>query len=237
MPRTAGPSLILPVDPVTPETHGGLDLYLPEGDSPAPCVLLVHGLYPQQPEVTPRFSSFYAAYASHLARRGLVAAMVDHDLTRGFFYHEALATVTHAVEQLRARPETDGDTVGLWFFSGGGPLAYPFLLDPQPWLRAVQLTYPVLPGADTPGWPAPEDAIAGIASVPTRVTLVENEIPDYIAGQQSFVAHAAASGVPLDVRTVDGVGHGFDALVDDPRTREVVSQNLDWISNALNHQA
>lgn len=237
LPQTAGPSLILPVDSVTPETHEGLDLYLPDSGTPAPCVLLVHGLYPEQPEVSPRFSSFYPAYASHLARRGLVAAVVDHDLTRGFFYHEALATVGNAMEQLRARPETDGDAVGMWFFSGGGPLSYPFLVDPQPWLRAVQLTYPALPGPDTPGWPTPEAAIAGIASVPTRLTLVENEIPDYVADQRNFVVLAADHGVPLDVHTVAGVGHGFDALADEPRTREVVARNLDWMAESLNHPA
>ncbi|WP_338887930.1 hypothetical protein [Rhodococcus sovatensis] len=233
MPQPSGKSLILPVDPVAPDTRGPLDLYLPSTAGPAPCVLLVHGLYPEQPEVTPRFSNFYREYASHLAHRGLVAAIVDHDLTRGFFYQEALATVRDAVDLLRAAPETDEDTVGMWFFSGGGPLSYPFLIDPAPWLRAVELTYPVLPGADTPAWPPPEDAIAGISAVPTLLTLVENEIPDYIAGQRSFVAQASNAGVPLDVRTVAGVGHGFDATTDVPHARAAVTEGLDWMAAAL----
>ncbi|KZF10497.1 MAG: hypothetical protein WBD41_24480 [Rhodococcus sp. (in: high G+C Gram-positive bacteria)] len=233
MPQPTGKSLILPVDPVVPETRGQLDLYLPSTAGPAPCVLLVHGLYPEQPEVTPRFSNFYRDYASHLAHRGLVAAVVDHDLTRGFFYQEALVTVRDAVDRLRAAPETDENTVGMWFFSGGGPLSYPFLIEPAPWLRAVELTYPVLPGADTPGWPPPDNAIAGINVVPTLVTLVENEIPDFIPGQRAFVTQASNASVPLEVRTVAGVGHGFDAMTDEPHARAAVAEGLDWMATTL----
>lgn len=233
MSEQSGPSLILPVEPVVPKTTGLLDVYLPESGLPAPCVLLVHGLYPEQPEVTPRNSRFYAGYASHLARRGIVAAVVDHDLTRGFLYHEALATVTAAVDELRALPETDGGSVGLWFFSGGGPLSYPFLVDPAPWLRCVELNYPVLPGADTPGWPTPERVIAGMASVPTFLTLVENEVPDFVAGQQDFVLDATKAGVLLEVRTLPDASHGFDMLQDDPNNRAAVAAGIDWIAGQL----
>lgn len=229
MPDPSGPPLILPVEPITPVADGILDIYLPEGQLPAPCVLLVHGLYPEKPEVTPRNSRFYRDYASHLARRGLVAAVVDHELTGGAHYPEALATVSRAVDELRARPETDSDTVGLWFFSGGGPLSYPFLADPAPWLRCVELTYPVLPGAGTPGWLAPDAVVPGIASVPTYLTLVENEVPDFVAGQQEFLARTADIAAPLDVRTVAGAGHGFDRMQDEPHTRAAVADGLDWI--------
>ncbi|MDJ0393647.1 hypothetical protein QMK17_09925 [Rhodococcus sp. G-MC3] len=234
MPPPSGPSLILPVEPIDPVSHGDLDVYLPDGDIPAPCVLLVHGLYPARPEVTPRHSRFYHDYASHLARRGIVAGLVDHDLTDGFLYHEALATITDAVSQLRALPETNADAVGLWFFSGGGPLSYPFLANPEPWLRCIELTYPVLPGAGTPGWPEPEAVVTGIASVPTYLTLVQNEIPDYVVGQQEFLARASDIDAPLNFRTVEGAGHGFDALQDEPHTRAAVADGLDWIVGRLN---
>ena len=224
----SGPHLVLPVDSVAPIRDGVLDVYLPDSPPPSACVLLVHGLYPAKPEVMPRDSNFYHDYASHLARRGVVAGVVDHELTDGFLYPEALRTVSAAVEQLRSRPEVDGSAIGLWFFSGGGPLAYPFLADPQPWLRCVELTYPVLPGPGTPGWPDPEHAIRGVATVPTRITLVENEIPDFV-GQADFLAQASTVGAPLEVLTVAGAGHGFDAMIDTPDTRAAVEAGLDWM--------
>jgi acetyl esterase/lipase len=231
------PRLILPVDPVTPTSHGDLDIYLPEGNLPAPCVLFVHGLYPERPTLTPRNSPFYQDYASHLARRGIVAAVVDHDLMNGFLYHEALATVRGAVDELRSLADVDSDSVGMWFFSGGGPLVYPFLADPAPWLRCVELTYPVLPGAGTPGWPTPESVVSGIKTVPTYLTLVENEIPDYVAGQHEFLQRAAEIDAPVDYRILPGAGHGFDAVQDEPRNREAVAEGIDWMVSTLTASA
>lgn len=231
LPEPSGPPLILPVDPVVPIAGTLVDIYLPDRDGPAPSVLLVHGLYPEQPEVTPRYSRFYRDYASHLARRGVAAAVVDHDLTRGFLYHEALATVTAAIEELRAHPAVDAGALGLWFFSGGGPLSYPFLASPPPWLRCVELTYPVLPGPGTAGWPDPQDAVAGIESVPTYLTLVEHEIPDFVEGQQNFVS--LAQNVLSKVHVVADASHGFDATQDAPHTREAVDAGLNWIAGEL----
>nr|WP_296773986.1 hypothetical protein [Rhodococcus sp. (in: high G+C Gram-positive bacteria)] len=233
MPAPSGPRVILPVEPVEPVTRGNLDLFLPDAELPAPSVLLVHGMYPSKPAVTPRYSNFYHDYASHLARRGIVVGLFDHELTDGPRYDEALATVDSAVEHFRSLPETDADAVGLWFFSGSGPLVYPFLADPPPWLRCVELTYPVLPGAGTPGWLPPEAVVPGIAVVPTYLTLVENEIPVYVSGQQEFLARAAEIDAPLNVRTLSGAGHGFDLLLDTPATRAAVADGLDWMADTV----
>jgi acetyl esterase/lipase len=233
LPEPSGPPLILPVEPVALQSSEDLDVYLPAAGPPAPCVLLVHGLYPERPDVTPRQSRFYRDYASHLARRGIAAAVVDHDLMDGFLYPEALTTVSKALDQLRSLPTVDGDAVGVWFFSGGGPLAYPFLAAPPSWLRCVELTYPVLPGPGTPGWPTPEQAIAGIATVPTFLTLVEHEIPDFVDGQNTFVAQASKVGASFEIQRVDGVGHGFDAMTDSPRAREAVAAGLNWMVERL----
>lgn len=236
LPDLSDPPLILPAEPVAPESYDNLDVYLPADGLPAPCVLLVHGLFPEKPAVTPRHSRFYRDYASHLARRGIAAGVVDHDLVNGFLYPEALATVTTAFDRLRSLPTTDGDSVGAWFFSGGGPLAYPLLAEPPSWLRCVELTYPVLPGPGTPGWPTPEQAIAGIASVPTFLTLVEHEIPDFVDGQNGFVEQASKVDAPLEIQRVDGVGHGFDATADEWHARDAVSAGLDWMVERLTNR-
>lgn len=229
----AGPSMILPVEPVDPVTRGDLDLYLPDVEGPAPCVLVLHGLFPERPDIMPRQSRFFRDYASHLARRGLVAAVIDHDLTEGVRVPEAAATVARGVEQLRAQPEADADAVGLWFFSGGGVLSYPFLADPQPWLRCVELTYPMLPAEEFPNWPKTADVVAGTKSVPTYFTIVENELPMFAPDQQAFLEHANEVGAPITVTNVPGAEHGFDVSDSSPQALDAVTAGIDWMVETL----
>ncbi|NLE82124.1 MAG: alpha/beta hydrolase [Rhodococcus sp.] len=225
----SGPSMILPVEPVVPAVRANLDVYLPEADGPAPCVLLVHGLFAERPETMPRQSRFFRDYASHLARKGIVAAVVDHDLTDGMRFPEASAAVGRAVEELRNQPEVDPDVVGLWMFSGGGPLSYPFLADPPPWLRGLELTYPMLPAEDIPGWPTMDQAVAGTKTVPTFITVVEHEMPMFAPDQQVFLERVEQMGSPVTVQTVAGAAHGFDALEPQPHAQKAVAAGLDWM--------
>lgn len=229
----AGPSMILPVQPVDPVSRGDLDVYLPDAPAPAPCVLLVHGLFPEPPEVTPRNSRFFRDYASHLARRGVVAAVVDHDLTDGMRFPEAAATVRRAVEELREQPEADGDIVGLWIFSGGGPLSYPFLADPPLWLRCIELTYPMLPAEDIPGWPTMDDAVGGTKSVPTFLTVVENEMPMFAPDQKTFLERAETAESKVTAQSVAGAAHGFDGLEPEPHALDAVAAGIDWMIDTL----
>lgn len=229
----AGPSMILPVQPVEPATRGDLDVYLPDSGGRAPCVLIVHGLFPERPAVMPRNSRFFRDYASHLARRGVVAAVVDHDLTDGMRFPEAAATVGRAVEELRGQPEVDGDAVGLWVFSGGGPLSYQFLADPPPWLRCIELTYPMLPAADIPGWPTMDEAVAGTRSIPTFLTIVENEMPMFAPDQQTFLERVDKAGSRITVQSVTGADHGFDALQPEPHAQDAVAAGIDWMIDTL----
>ncbi|MFD4366996.1 alpha/beta hydrolase [Rhodococcus sp. NPDC058521] len=229
----ADPSMILPVDPVDAVTRGNLDVYLPETERPAPCVLILHGLFAEPPEVMPRQSSFFRDYASHLARRGLVAAVIDHDLTEGLRVPQAVATVAQAVEVLRNQPEADGDEVGLWFFSGGGVLSYPFLAKPEPWLRCVELTYPMLPADEFPEWPTVDEVISGASSVPTYFTVVENEVPIFAPDQKAFVERAQKAGIPVTVNLVPGAEHGFDVFDERSEARDAVAAGIDWIVKTL----
>lgn len=229
----SGPSMILPVEPVVPVVRENLDVYLPEGGGPVPGVLIVHGLFPERPETMPRQSRFFRDYASHLARRGIVAAVVDHDLTEGMRFPEASATIGRAVEDLRNQPEVDAAVVGVWIFSGGGPLSYPFLADPPPWLRGLELTYPMLPAEDIPGWPTMDHAVAGTKTVPTFITVVEHEMPMFAPDQQAFLERVEQIGSPVTVQTVAGAAHGFDALEPERHTQKAVAAGIDWMVDTL----
>ena len=217
------PDLVVPTEAVEPLDRGGFDLYLPDHGGRPPVVLLVHGLFPEPPPVSPRRTPFFRAYASQLAHRGTAAVVFDHELTGGMRYPEAAATLDRTLSAVRADGAVDGGSVAVWFFSGGGPLAYPVLAPGHSWLRCVALTYPLLPTEGIPGWPSMSDALRGLGDTPAVLTLVEDELPDFIAGQQALL-EARPSG--LTTIDVPGAGHGFDTGPDTEHGRAAVLQAL-----------
>ena len=224
------PDLIVPTDLVDPLDHGTFDLYLPVHGERPPVVVLVHGLFPEPPPVSPRRTPFFRAYAAQLARRGLAAVVFDHELTGGMRYPEAAATLDRTLSAVRADDEVDGGSVAVWFFSGGGPLAYPVLAAQHGWLRCVALTYPLLPTEDIPGWPSLSDAVDGLGSTPVVLTLVEDELPDFVAGQRALLA-----APPRELTTIEvpGAQHGFDTGPDTEYGRAAVVEALDAVAGHL----
>jgi dienelactone hydrolase len=224
------PELIVPTDPVEPLDRGDFDLYLPEGARRPPVVVLVHGLFQQPPPVSPRRTPFFRAYAAQLARRGAAAVVLDHELTGGMRYPEAVATLDRVLSAVRSDDAVDGDTVAVWFFSGGGPLAYPVLAAGSEWLRCVALTYPLLPIEPIPGWPSLADALAGLGDTPVVLTLVEHEIPAFVAGQRALLAAPPSRLSRIDVPAAQ---HGFDTGPDTEHGRAAVLQALDAVADRL----
>ncbi|WP_138759621.1 dienelactone hydrolase family protein [Modestobacter altitudinis] len=224
------PDLILPTRLIDPVDHGDFDLYLPERGGRPPVVLLVHGLFQQPPPVSPRWTPFFRAYASQLAHRGMAAVVFDHELTGGVRYPEAAATLDRVLSAVRGSSDVDGDTVALWFFSGGGPLAYPPLAAGHDWLRCVALTYPLLPTEDIPGWPSLSDAVRALDDTPVVLTLVEHELPAFAAGQRALLE---ARPVGLTTIDVPAAQHGFDTGPDTAHGRAAVLQALDAVAGHL----
>ena len=220
------PDLILPTDPVEPVDHGGFDLYLPEQGGRPPVVVLVHGLFQQPPPVAPRRTPFFRAYASQLARRGVAAVVLDHELTGGMRYPEAAATLDRVLSAVRDGGAVDGDRVAVWFFSGGGPLALPLLAAGPGWLWCVALTYPLLPTEDVPGWPSLTDALRGLGDTPVVLTLVEHELPAFVPGQRALLEVRPAG---LTTVEVPGAQHGFDTGPDTEVGRAAVVRALDEV--------
>ena len=224
------PDLIVPTDLVDPLDRGEFDLYLPEGGGRPPVVVLVHGLFPAPPPVSPRRTPFFRAYAAQLVQRGIAAVVLDHELTGGMRYPEAAATLDRTLAAVRADSDVDGGSVAVWFFSGGGPLAYPTLAAGHGWLRCVALTYPLLPTEDIPGWPSLSDALAGLGRTPMVLTVVEDEIPDFVAGQRALLA---APPPGLTTIEVPGAQHGFDTGPDTEHGRAAVVAALDAVAGHL----
>lgn len=225
---------------------GEIDLYRPPGTARGGAILFVHGgPGPDGLEVMPRDWPVYKGYATAAARRGLVAAVVDHSLIHGLDrLVEAADEVEAAVAVLRSDPRVDPDRVGLWFFSGAGLLAGEWLDSRPDWLRFVALTYPLLatpPGVDELV-PAAEvigrhdrsgGATASSTDLPVLLTRVGLEREELAGPVAEFVS---AGGAALDIIDVPKGHHGFDMLDHTEESRAAVTKALDWAIAHLGEQ-
>ncbi len=212
------------------ERAGHVDLYHPAGTARTGAILFVHGgPMPADLEVLPRDWPVFKGYATAAAQRGLVAAVVDHGLIRGYDQVVAAADdVEAAVGVLRADPRVDPGRVALWFFSGAGLLAGEWLDSRPDWLRCLLLTYPLL--ATPPG----VDELVNAAEVigkqkdkdlPVLLTRVGRERAELAGPVAEFVS---AGGAALDIIDVPKGQHGFDMLDHTEESRAAVTKALDW---------
>ncbi|WUJ72882.1 nuclear transport factor 2 family protein [Kribbella soli] len=175
----------------------------------------------------PREWPVYKGYATAAARRGLVAAVVDHSLIHGLDRLVAAADeVEAAVGVLRSDPRVDPDRVGLWFFSGAGLLAGEWLDSRPDWLRFVALTYPLLatpPGVDDLVTAA--EVIGKHKDLPVLLTRAGLEREELAGPVAEFVS---AGGAALDIIDVPKGHHGFDMLDHTEESRAAVTKALDW---------
>ncbi len=207
---------------------GEIDFYRPAGTARTGAILFVHG-GPMPPDLaaTPRDWPVFKGYATAAARRGAVAAVVDHSLIHGF---DQLVTAADEVEAavglLRSDPRVDPDRVALWFFSGAGLLAGEWLDSRPDWLRCVALTYPLL--ATPPGVEELVNAAEVIGKhkdlpvLLTRAGLEREELAGPVAELVSV------GGTALDIIDVPKGHHGFDMLDHTEESRAAVTKALDW---------
>ncbi|MFF1816179.1 nuclear transport factor 2 family protein [Kribbella sp. NPDC058245] len=218
---------------------GELDIYRPAGSARTGAILFVHGgpappelkTFPTPPprslQATPRDWPVYQGYATAAARRGAVAAVVDHSLISGL---DKLSTAADEVEAaigvLRSDPRVDPDRVVLWFFSGAGLLAGEWLDSRPDWLRGVALTYPLLatpPGVDDLVNAA--EVIGKNTNLPVLLTRAGLERAELAGPVAEFVS---AGGTALDIIDVPKGHHGFDMLDHTEESRAAVTKALDW---------
>lgn len=222
---------LLDVPPYPRERIGALDLHLPDGESPRPAVVFVHGgPVPEDAAVTPRDWAGLVGHARLAASRGAVGVTVEHRLHGLGDFDRAAADVAAAVELVRAHPRVDGDRVALWFFSGSGPLSADWLAAPPPWLGCLAASYPIL--APLPNWGLsdsrfrPADVLGGAGQLPVVLTRVELEHPAIAATVAAFVAAAESAGTDLEVVDVPQGRHSFDTLDHTDAGRAALRQSM-----------
>ena len=227
--------LVLPVVLRSADRRGAIDLYAPDGSEPRPAVIFVHGgPVPAEQRPTPRDWPMFRAYGSLAAARGAVGVTVDHRLHSLPEYPQAADDIVAAVEQVRADPRVDGDSVALWFFSGGGLLAADWLREPPRWLRCAAVTYPLASCPPEYGTRFdPADAVAHAGQLPIVLTRVGRERPEIAATVDAFVAAAQSSGAALEIVDVPDGQHSFDILDDTDESREAIERAFALVFSAL----
>jgi len=233
------PPLFAGLDPAHRIRTDRLDVYTPAHPDAErrPAVVLVHG-GPVAPDARPRDWPGAVGYATLAAASGLVGIVLEHRLHSGEHYPVAADDVAAAVQEARALDAVDPDRVGLWFFSGGGPLAVDWMRATPPWLRCLVWTYPVL--APPPDWDGdiPRfDAISALNAcrdLPKLLMRVEREIPGLVPDQDAFVAAARAHEASLEVVDVPGAVHGFEGHDDagDP-ARTAILRAMSWAASTV----
>ncbi len=230
---------VVPVVDWPRSREGNIDIYRPDGGSsvPRPAVLFVHGgPVPAEAPVAPRDWPVYRGYGSLAASRGLVGVVVEHRLARSADLAGAAEDVTSAVARVRDLDFVDGDRVGLWFFSAGGPLSASWLAEPPVWLRCVALSYPLLappPGTNLDARFHPVEAIGGAGSLPLLLTRVGRERAEITATVNAFMAAAHRHRVAVDAIEIRDGQHGFDVLDHNDRSRSAVTDAMSWVTAVL----
>ncbi|MFJ4602540.1 alpha/beta fold hydrolase [Streptomyces griseoluteus] len=214
-----------------------VDLYLPDGQEARPAVVFVPGgPLPAGVRPTPRDWPTFTGYAALAARLGAVGVTLDHRLHTPDDLARAAEDVAAAVDLVRAHPGVDGDRVALWFFSGGGPLAAPWLSEPPPWLRCLAASYPLLepiPGHGTDGDRfRPAAAVRGAGNLPVVLTRVGLEDPMLDATVERFLDAAGECGAEVEVIPAPHCRHGFETL---DRTAEARAAVREAMGRVLGH--
>lgn len=229
-----------------------MDVYTPPNRlhlSDLPAILFVHG-GPIPPEMTaPREWGFFTSYGELAAASGLVGVVFNHRLYKPTDYETAQADMTAAIEYVRSHADdlgVDGERIGLWAFSGGGPLLTWSLRERPSCLRCIVAFYAMLdlrhivpPDAD-PGRIARAQKFSPAAYVREQSA----RLPMFVARAgldaamvndsiDLFVREALAANATLDVANHPQGRHAFDVLDDDERSREIIARAVEFVRTHL----
>lgn len=235
------------------DERGGLalDAYLPAtGPGPWPAVLLVNGDGREEAITRAKDWGVFHSYGEHLAARGMVGVPFNHRSSQAVGRAEVAAEVAAALAFVRREARdlaVDPERIAVWAFSAAGAFALADLLRERPsYVRAIVGFYTVwdlepfrgLPGApsgaDVVRWSA--TAALGVTSQglpPILVATADRDSQPFLVGTERFIARGYELGADLRVLRHPGGQHGFDARDDDARSREIIVDALDFLTEQL----
>jgi len=229
-----------------------MNVYTPArlpGAARVPAVFFVHG-GPIPAEMTPPTHwGVFVSYGELMAASGLVGVTFNHRLHAPADFERSQSEVAAAIDYVRehaAELNVDPDRIGLWYFSGGGPLLSAVLRDRPAYVRCVLAFYAVLDVRHT--LPADADAArvaraqqlspavhvrARGAGLPMFIARAGLDQPLINQAIDAFVQEALAGNAPLELMNHPAGRHGFDILDDDARSREIIARAVAFAQKSI----
>lgn len=225
-----------------------MDVYSPriaEPERRLPALFFVHGGPIPSDMLSPKEWGIFQSYGALAAASGCIGVTFQHRLFSPTAYPVAETDVVQAIDFVRSRAGefgVDRDQVGLWAFSGGGPLLSWALRERPAYVRCLLGFYALLdlrhlvpPNAD-----AATIDVANAMSPAAHLQAQGPRIPLYVAraGRDSeminqsvdrFVREAIAANMDIDFANHAGGEHAFDARNDDERSREIVQEAIEFV--------
>lgn len=226
-----------------------MDVYSPSGPSrPRPTVILVHG--GPIPRIGAKDMGVFVSYGELLAASGFVAVAFDHRFLTPGRLTDAAGDVEDVVAHVRENAKSlgvDRERLALWGFSGGGPLLAAPLRERPAWLRAVVAYYAILDLQQSP--PAEDLGIStelrqtfsAIRSLgedargapPILVARAGLDNPWLNGTIDRFVHAALGNRATLDLLNHPEGRHAFDILDDNPRSKQIIRNTLEFLRDRL----
>ena len=212
-------------------------------------MLFVHGGPIPREMLPPTEWGVFVSYGELAATSGCVGVAFNHRLYAPTDYPTSQADMQAALDYLRRHADDlgiDADRIGVWVFSGGGPLLAWCLRDRPAFVRCLLASYALLdvrhllpPDAD-----AERVARAHAFSPAAHLGAAAETLPIFVAraGRDSaifntsideFVREALAANASLDFANHASGQHGFDILDDDERSREIIGRAIMFARSRL----
>ena len=226
------------------ETELVMDVYAPAGQQTSnglPAVLFVHGGPIPREMLAPTEWGVFASYAELCTAAGLVGVVFNHRLYAPTDYTTAQSDMRAAIEYVRSHAGDlgiDADRIGVWAFSGGGPLLAWCLRERAAFVRCLLAFYALLdvrhllPPDAGPELVAraqafsPAAHLATAAGLPMLVARAGRDSAVINTSIDVFVREALAANVGLDLANHSEGQHAFDVLDDAERSREIIGRAI-----------
>ena len=206
-----------------------------------PVILFVHGGPIPREMLAPTEWGFFISYGELAVASGVVAVVFNHRLHAPTDYPTAQTDMQAAIEYMRRHADDlgiDAGRIGVWVFSGGGPLLAWCLRDRPAFVRCVLAFYALLDLRHV----APPDAgaelvarlqafspalhLGAAGSLPMFVARAGRDNAVFNISIDTFVAEALKANLSLDLVNYSDGQHGFDLLDDDERSREIIERAI-----------
>lgn len=228
-----------------------MDIYRPPDsstDERRGAVLFIHGGTDLRGK--PKDWGSYQSWGRLVAASGLVGVTFSHHLGFPETRLEAGATdVTAAIDFVRRNASQygiDPDRICIAAFSAGGPMLSSYMAAAPENIRCLVGYYPFMDVRQSEHHQKSEQtetierlspilkvALPGRKTPMLLVRAGKDQIPTLLDSIDRFAAAALEANYPLTLANHPEAPHGFDNKLDDPRSREIIEQTLEFLSYHL----